>query len=71
MILRSFESSLMPRVVTFHGNVKLFKSLLYINVHVPINRFVNPFTLQNDLLIAFSLYHNSADNNEVPFVVCK
>ena len=44
-------------------------SLMY--MCVPINRFVNPFTVQNDLLITFSLCHSSADHNQVPFVVCK
>ena len=51
--------------------MKFLKSLLYINVHVPINRFVNPFAVQNDLLIAFSLCHSSAKYKKVPFVVCK
>ena len=44
-------------------------SLMY--MCVPINRFVNPFTVQNDLLITFSLCHSSADHNQLPLVVCK
>ena len=36
-------------------------SLMY--MCVPLNRFVNPFTVQNDLLITFSLCHSSADYN--------
>ena len=52
--------------------MKFFKSLLSLMyMFVPINRFVNPFTLQNDLLIAFSLCHSSAEDKQVPFVVCK
>ena len=42
-------------------------SLMY--MCVPINRFVNPFTVQNDLLITFSLCHSSADYKQVPLVV--
>ena len=49
--------------------MKFLKSLLYINVHVPINRFVNPFTVQNDLLMAFSLCHSSANYKKVLLVV--
>ena len=47
--------------------MKYFKSLLSLMymMCVPINRFVNPFTLQNNLLIAFSLCHSSADHNQV------
>ena len=52
--------------------MKYFKSLLSLMyMCVPINRFVNPFTLQNNLLIAFSLYHSSADDNQVAFAVGK
>ena len=50
--------------------MKLLKSLIYINVHVPINQFVNPFTVQNDFLIAFSLCHSSANHKKMAFVVC-
>ena len=52
--------------------MKFFKSLLSLMyMFVPINRFVNPFTLQNDLLIAFSLCHSSADHKHLTLVVCK
>ena len=52
--------------------MKFFKSLSSLMyMFVPINRFVNPFTLQNDLLIAFSLCHSSADYKQVAFAVCK
>ena len=44
--------------------MKFFKSLLSF-------LSVNPFTVQNDLLITFSLCHSSADYNWVPQVVCK
>ena len=51
--------------------MKYFKSLLSLMyMCVPINRFVNPFTLQNNLLIAFSLCHSSAEDKQVAFVVC-
>ena len=50
--------------------MKFIKSLLYINVLVPIKRFVNPFAVQNDLLIAFIQCHSSADHKQAPFVVC-
>ena len=52
--------------------MKFFKSLLSLMyMCAPINRFVNPFTVQSDLLIAFSLCHSSADYKQVAFVVCK
>ena len=52
--------------------MKFFKSLLsLLYIRVSINRFANPFTVQNDLLITLSLCHNSADYNWVPQVVCK
>ena len=52
--------------------MKFLKSLLsLLYMCVSINRFVNPFTVQNDLLITFSLCHSSADRNWVPQVVCK
>ena len=52
--------------------MKYFKSLLSLMyMCVPINRFVNPFTLQNNLLIAFSLSHSNADYNQMAFAVCK
>ena len=38
-------------------------------IYISINRFVNPFTVQNDLLVAFSLCCSSADHKQVPFVV--
>ena len=50
--------------------MKILQSLLYINVHLPLNQFMNPFTVQSDLLIALSLRHSSADNKQVAFVVC-
>ena len=47
-------------------HMKFFKSLLSLMyMCVPINRFVNPFTLQNNLLIAFSLCHSSAEDKQV------
>ena len=50
---------------------KLFTVIhtLDINVHVPINRFVNPIDVQNDLLIAFSLCHSSVDYKQGECVV--
>ena len=52
--------------------MKFFKSLLSLMyMCAPINRFVNPFTVQSDLLIAFSLCHSSADYKQVALVVCK
>ena len=43
--------------------MKYFKSLLSLMyMCVLINRFVNPFTVQNNLLIAFSLCHSSAED---------
>ena len=52
--------------------MKFFKSLLSLMyMFMPINRFVNPFTLQNDLLIAFSLCHSSVEHKKVAFEVCK
>ena len=52
--------------------MKFFKSLLSLMyMCVSMNRFVNPFTVQNNLLITFSLCHSSADHKQVPFVVCK
>ena len=50
-------------------HVKFLKSLSYIIVHVPMTRFVNPFTVQNNLLIAFCLCHNSEENNQVPLIL--
>ena len=52
--------------------MKFFKSLLSLMyMCVPINRFVNPFTVQNELLITFSLCHSNVDHNQVPLEVCK
>ena len=34
-----------------------------------MTRFVNPFTVQNNLLIAFCLCHNSEENNQVPLIL--
>ena len=50
--------------------MKYFKSLLSLMyMCVPLNRFVNPFTVQNDLLIAFSLCCSSARDIQVAYVV--
>ena len=52
--------------------MKFFKSLLSLMyMCVSMNRFVNTFTVQNNLRITFSLYHSSAEHNQVAFVVCK
>ena len=42
------------------GSCEILKVFVIIDVHVPINRFANPFAVQNDLLITFSLCHSSA-----------
>ena len=34
-----------------------------------MTRFVDPFTVQNNLLIAFCLCHNSEENNQVPLIL--
>ena len=63
-------------VQTTHCLTLIIKSGSYeilkvpVNVHVPINRFVNSFTVQNELRIAFSLCHSSADHKQVAFSVC-
>ena len=78
---RIFKSPLMWKtklrgpMVLLSGNYSLF-NIYQKNVHVmymcvPINGFVNPFTVQNDLLIAFSLCHSSAEDMQVAFAVCK
>ena len=52
--------------------MRFLKSLLYINVHVHANKSIcESFPVQNDLLIVFSLCHNSADHKQVPFLVYK
>ena len=58
---------------TYHKKVDrvgFLKSPLYINVHVhAIKSICESFPVQNDLLIAFSLCHSSADHKQVAFVV--
>ena len=70
-----WKTKLRGPMVLLSGNYSLF-NIYQKTVHVmymcaPINGFVDPFTVQNDLLITFSLCHSSADHNWVPLVVCK
>ena len=70
-----WKTKLRGPMVLLSGNYSLFniyqKTVHVMYMCVPINGFVNPFTVQNDLLITFSLCHSSADHNWVPLVVCK
>ena len=76
-----FNSPLMWKIklrgpmVLLSGNYSLFniyqKTVHVMYMCVPINGFVNPFTVQNDLLIAFSLCHSSAEDKKGAFVVRK
>ena len=74
-----FNSPLMWKIklrgpmVLLSGNYSLFniyqKTVHVMYMCVPINGFVNPFIVQNYLLIAFSLCHSSVEDKQVPFVV--
>ena len=70
-----WKTKLRGRMVLLCGNCSLFniyqKTVHVMYMCVPINGFVNPFTVQNDLLITFSLCHSSADHKQVTLVVCK
>ena len=70
-----WKTKLRGPMVLLSGNYSLFniyqKTVHVMYMCVPINGFVNPFTVQNDLLIALSPCHSSAEDKQVPFVVCK
>ena len=70
-----WKTKLRGPMVLLSGNYSLFniyqKTVHVMYMCVPMNRFVNPFTVQNDLLITFSLCHSSADDNCLPLVVGK
>ena len=61
-----WKTKLRGPMVLLSGNYSLFniyrKTVHVMYMCVPINGFVNPFTVQNDLLITFSLCHSSAKN---------
>ena len=73
--LRGLEVLLCSNYSLFNTNHKKWiiwnsQGPCYHDVHVPIDPFVNPFAVQNDVLVEFSLCHNSADYSQVAFPVC-